>query len=84
MLPVTHTPPLLSQAELAIEIPADTKRRLGFDDGRFWIMLTEANRFTWPGPDLRMAVNGDTVSVVYGMLPEYFFDHVRDTFMMVL
>ena len=34
-------------------IVAATKRRLGLDDARSWIMVTEGNRFAWPGPDLR-------------------------------
>jgi hypothetical protein len=40
VLPITHTPPFQSDAELAIEIPAETKRRLGLDDAPSWIMLT--------------------------------------------
>ena len=67
VLPITHTPPSLSEADLAVEIPAETKRRLGLDDAPSWIMLTEANRFQWPGPDLRMVNNGDPSSVVYGL-----------------
>lgn len=58
VLPITHTPPSRSDADLAIEIPPVTKRRLGLDDERSWVVPTEANRFVWPGPDLRMARNG--------------------------
>lgn len=47
VLPVTHTPP--SEPELAVEIPAATKARLGLDDARSWIVLTEANCFVWTG-----------------------------------
>jgi hypothetical protein len=43
VLPVTHTPP--SDPGLAIEIPAATKRRLGLDAARAWIVLSKANRF---------------------------------------
>jgi hypothetical protein len=50
-LPITHAPP--SNPQDAIEIPAVTKQRLGLDFERSWIMLTEANEFVWPGPDLR-------------------------------
>jgi len=32
-------------------------------------VLTEANRFIWPGPDLRMKEAGDSSSVAYGLLP---------------
>jgi len=84
VLPITHTPPARFDAELAIELPAETKRRLGLDDDRSWIMLTEANRFTWPGPDLRMHRDNDPGSVIYGMLPQRLFEHVRTTFLAAL
>ena len=47
VLPVTHSTP--TNPSLAIEIPAETKRRLGLDDARSWVVLTEANQFTWLG-----------------------------------
>jgi len=50
-LPITHTKP--TDERLAVEIPPRTKARLGLDDARSWIILTEANRFQWSGPDLR-------------------------------
>jgi hypothetical protein len=78
VLPVTHTPP--SDPTLAVEIPQQTKQRLGLDDERSWIMLSEANRFIWPGPDLRMARAGDPSSVVYGYLPANFFEVIRSKF----
>lgn len=46
VLPITHSPP--SDPHDAIEIPPATKRRLGLDDERSWIVLTESNRFVWP------------------------------------
>ena len=44
VLPITHAAP--SDPAQAIEIPTATKRRLGLDDERSWIVITEANRFT--------------------------------------
>ena len=67
VLPVTHTPP--SGSGLAVEIPYATKQRLGLDSERSWVVLAEANRFTWPGPDLCMGIRGDPDSVIYGELP---------------
>ena len=78
VLPITHTPPY-DPAE-AVEIPAATKDRLGLDGARSWVVLTEANRFTWPGPDLRMARRDDPSSVVYGLLPEHVFETIRKRF----
>lgn len=74
VLPITHSQP--ADANLAVEIPPDTKRRLGLDDERSWIIVNELNRFTWPGPDLRMRVPGDPSSVAYGQLPARLFKKV--------
>lgn len=76
VLPITHTPP--HDPLLAVEVPAATKRRLGLDDERSWIVLAEANCFTWPGPDLRPMMSGDGTTVVYGELPGNLFRAVRD------
>jgi hypothetical protein len=70
VLPVTHSPP--RDAAGAMEIPLQTKSRLGLDGERSWIILDEANDFTWPGPDLRPKVNGDPRTVAYGRLPSAF------------
>ena len=78
LLPVTHSPP--KDMELAVEIPIETKRRLGLDDERSWIVVTDANRFVWPGPDLRPSVRGDASSVAYGLLPRGLFYEVREKF----
>jgi hypothetical protein len=78
VLPVTHRPP--SDPSLAVEIPHATKRRLGLDDDRSWIVLTEANRFVWPGPDLRPMVSGDASTVAYGLLPRAIFKEVITKF----
>jgi hypothetical protein len=75
VLPVTHNPPV--QAEDAIEIPAATKRRLGLDDQRSWIVLTEANEFNWPGPDLRLTAHSNSNSFSYGFLPYALYERVR-------
>ena len=82
VLPVTHTPP--SDPRLTVEIPAATKRRLGLDDTRSWIVLTEANRFTWPGPDLRPSRSGDAARVAYGQLPYALFEEVRQKLLAAL
>jgi hypothetical protein len=76
VLPVTHTPP--SDPALAVEIPLATKRRLGLDDRHSWIIVSEANRFTWPGPDLRPAISGDPATAAYGELPRSLYETVRE------
>jgi len=76
VLPITHTPPLIPM--LAVELPHATKRRLGLDDERSWIVLTEANRFVWPGPDVRLSQPGNPESLAYGLLPRALFQEVKD------
>jgi len=78
VLPVTHTPP--HDADDAVEIPRATKQRLGLDGDRSWIVITELNEFTWPGPDLRPVPGGDG-SIAYGVLPPRLFNEVREQFL---
>lgn len=82
VLPITHTPP--ADPYSAVEIPARTKTRLRLDDERSWVVLTEANRFIWPGPDLRPLRTGDAASIVYGQLPYGLMDEIRTRFIALL
>ncbi len=79
LLPISHTAP--HKNEDAIEIPSATKRRLGLDDERSWVVLTEANRFIWPGPDLLPSRQGDLQNVAFGHLPEALFEQIRLRFL---
>ncbi len=73
--PVTHTPP--HQPGEAVEVPAATRRRLGLDDARSWIVATEVNRFLWPGPDLR-PIPGKRGMLAYGNLPRQLMLELRE------
>ena len=53
-----------------IEIPALTKKRLGLDETPCFLVLTEGNRFLWPGPDIRPVSPG---RFSYGLLPAKLF-----------
>lgn len=44
VVPITHTAP--ASPDEGLELPADTKRRLGLDDERSRAIVTECNRFT--------------------------------------
>lgn len=79
VLPITHTPP--SNPADAIEIPAATGKRLHLDSERSWIVISEANEFVWPGPDLRVLPGRDESSIAYGTLPPRFFSFIRDRFL---
>ncbi len=73
--PITHTWP--ASADAAVEIPATTKQRLGLDQSRSWVVVSEGNRFVWPGPDLRPIAAG---RFDYGFLPPGLFRQVRERF----
>ena len=72
VLPVTHTPPV--NPDEAVEIPASTKRRLGLDEARSWIIVSEFNRFVWPGPDLRPISRVDPDCFDYAFYRQPFSD----------
>lgn len=76
VLPVTRSPP--RDHALAVEIPYATKQRLGLDEQASWIIISEANRFTWPGPDIRLGIAGDSASAAFGLLPRALFKTVQD------
>ena len=73
--PVTHTPP--AHPDSAIEIPAQTKKRLGLDTQRSWIIAADLNRFVWPGVDLRPVKRGSS-DYSYGELPDALYRRLRD------
>ena len=75
VLPITHSSP--SDPSAAIEIPAAVKRRLRLDDERSWIVLSESNRFVWPGPDIRPV---ETETGYFGALPPALFAEVKRRF----
>jgi len=73
--PVTHSPP--ARPEFAVEIPQETKRRLGLDSERSWIVASDLNVFVWPGVDLRPTTRGGT-TYSYGLLPGALYRQLRD------
>lgn len=81
VLPITHSPP--KDPALALELPAIVKQRLGLDHERSWVVLSEGNEFTWPGPDLRPQPGQDIASVAYGFLPPRFFAVMLERFIAI-
>jgi hypothetical protein len=79
VLPVTHSPP--QPPDEGIELPQQTKIRLGLDDERSWVIVSEGNDFVWPGPDLRFLPGHGPESAAYGFLPPLVFRTVRDRFL---
>jgi hypothetical protein len=78
--PVTHSPP--AHPDTAIEIPAETKNRLGLDTARSWIVAADLNRFAWPGVDLRPIARG-AATYAYGLLPTALYRQLRDRVLML-
>jgi hypothetical protein len=78
VLPITHAPP--ADPGDAIEIPAALKNQLRLDHERSWIVLTESNRFVWPGPDLRSV---DSDAGYYGALTPGLFAEVKRRFVAI-
>lgn len=76
LVPITHTQP--THPGHGVEIPPATKKRLGLDDLRSWIITNELNRFTWPGPDLRPAKPDEPERFDFGFLPEALFAKVKE------
>jgi hypothetical protein len=75
VVPVTHSAP--QPGADGLELPAILKRHLGLDAERSWVIVSESNLFTWPGPDLRRVGDRDDSSIVYGILPPKFFTELK-------
>jgi len=78
-LPITHSAARAS-AE-TVEIPLAVKRRLGLDEARSWVIVSEVNRFLWPGPDLRPVSRNEPGRFEYGLLPPSLFRQIREKFL---
>ena len=68
VLAITHSRP--EHVRDAVALPPAIKRRLKLDDEASWIVTTEANAFTWPGPDIRPIPGRKPANVVYGRIPD--------------
>ena len=76
LAPITSHP---REGSTAIDLPLVIKRRLGLDERRSWVIVSELNRFTWPGFDIR-AVPGKTPSTCsYGHIPAGLLLQIRST-----
>jgi hypothetical protein len=74
VVPITHRQP--DDPSLAVRLPARVRRHLGLDQVVSWIVVSEVNRFRWPGPDIRPIAAGQG-RFSFGTLPVDIFDEVR-------
>ncbi|MFE0757394.1 hypothetical protein ACFW16_25775 [Inquilinus sp. NPDC058860] len=75
VVPMTTRPP--GRDQQAVEVPEAVRRQLGLSAERSWIIVSEWNRFTWPGYDIR-PIRGREPSASFGFLPAGLFRQVRD------
>lgn len=78
VVPLTHRPP--DGPGSAVTVPPIVKRRLGLDDSLSWVAVTEANRFVWPGPDLR-PVSRSGLRFDYGFVPPRLYLAIRNAYL---
>lgn len=77
VVPITHSPPI--EPGSALPIPEAIRRHLGLDEAPSWVVVSEFNRFIWPGYDLRPRQKSGRYD--YGFLPPHFFDQLRLAFL---
>jgi len=76
--PVTSQKPKLDADH--VEMPLTVKHHLGLTDrDRSYIMTTEINTFTWPGPDIRPFERAGKVEICYGQIPRKLLQQVKDS-----
>jgi hypothetical protein len=47
---------------------------------RCWVLVSEANRFIWPGPDVRPIAAAGERTYTYGTLPPRFMAQIKQAF----
>lgn len=84
VVPITHSEPAQGD-NTKIPIPQAIKERLGLDEDRSWIDVTEYNIFVWPGYDLKLTkprrggMSSGEETCLYGFLPRKFFAKIKQT-----
>lgn len=73
--PITHMAPVGSVE--GIEIPPRVKAHLGLDAESAWVVVTDLNRFLWPGFDISPVPGSDPPRYAYGMLPPRLFERIK-------
>ena len=76
VVPVTHTRP--DDDTGGVPLLTKVQRRLGLDTEPAWVVVSEVNRFIWPGPDLRPVSADRPDTFAYGFLPHDLLADIRD------
>ena len=75
VVPLSTKPP--APGDHGIEVPDAVRRQLGLSGGRSWIVVSEWNRYTWPGYDTR-PIPGREPETSYGFIPSSLLRRVLD------
>jgi len=78
ILPITHSRP--RGGTVGIDIPNAVAAKLGLDEVRSWIIVSEANVDFWPNAGLA-PIPGKRGTYAYGFLPPTLFEIVKSRFL---
>ncbi len=81
ILPITHSRP--RAGTVGIEIPQAVAEKLGLDEARSWIIVSEANVDFWPNAGLA-PIPGKRSTYAYGFLPPTLFENAKGRFTALL
>ena len=81
ILPITHSQP--RGGAVGVEIPHLVGQKLGLDDARCWVVISEANVDFWPNAGLA-PLPGRRGVFAYGFLPPTLFENVRSRFLKLI
>lgn len=74
--PITHAEPEVRDS--GVRLPSEAQARVGLDTQPAWVIISEVNRFIWPGPDIRPISPDKPDTFAYGFLPEDLLTSIRD------
>jgi hypothetical protein len=76
VVPITHRQP--DDDDGGVALLERVQSRLGLDTEPAWVVVSEVNRFIWPGPDLRPISPDKPDTFAYGFLPRELLTDIRD------
>lgn len=76
VVPITHTKPAHDSS--GVRLFETVQRQLGLDTEPAWAIVSEVNRFVWPGPDLRPISPDKPDTFAYGFLSRDLLLEIRD------
>ncbi len=74
--PITRAEPEIEAS--GVRLPVEAQERVGLDTEPAWAIISEVNRFIWPGPDIRPISPDKPDTFAYGFLPEELLTSIRD------